>query len=59
MNMTADKAIAAFITSALALVAVFGVSTEWATPTAIQTISVVLGAIATAAMTWLVPNRPK
>jgi hypothetical protein len=57
--MTAHKAIAAFLTSLLALVAMFGVSTEWASPTVIESVSVVLGAVLTAVVTYVVPNRPK
>jgi len=57
--MTAHKAIAAFLTSLLALVAMFGVSTEWASPTVIESVSVVLGAVLTAVVTYMVPNRPK
>ena len=57
--MTAHKAIAAFLTSLLALVAMFGVSTEWASPTVVESVSVVLGAVLTAAVTYVVPNKPK
>ncbi|MEN9905776.1 MAG: hypothetical protein RLZZ555_2341 [Pseudomonadota bacterium] len=57
--MTAHKAIAAFLTSLLALVAMFGVSTEWASPTVVESVSVVLGAVLTAVVTYVVPNRPK
>lgn len=57
--MTINKAIAAFLTSLVALVAVLGVSTDWATPDLIETVSVVIGAIVTAGMTWLIPNKPK
>lgn len=57
--MTADKAIAALITSLLALIGLFGVSTGWATPSFIDGISVVLGAVVTAATVYFVPNRPK
>lgn len=57
--MTAHKAIAAFLTSLLALVAMFGVSTDWASPTLIEGISVVLGAVLTSAVTYMVPNKPK
>lgn len=59
MQMTAHKAIAAFLTSLLALVAMFGVSTDWASPTLIEGISVVLGAVLTSAVTYMVPNKPK
>lgn len=57
--MTAHKAIAAFLTSLLTLVAMFGISTEWASPTVIESVSVVLGAVLTAAITYMVPNKPK
>ena len=59
MNMTAHKAVAAFITSLVALIGLFGVSTGWVTPTMIDTISVVAGAILTAVVTYMVPNQPK
>jgi len=57
--MTAHKAVAAFLTSLVALVAMFGISTEWASPTVIESVSVVLGAVLTAAITYMVPNKPK
>ncbi len=57
--MTAHKAIAAFITSLLALLAVFGISTGWATPDMIEVAATVLGAVITAAVTYMVPNKPK
>lgn len=57
--MTAHKAVAAFLTSLIALVGLFGVSTDWATPSVIESVSVVLGAVLTAAITYLVPNRAK
>jgi len=57
--MTAHKAVAAFLTSLLALVAMFGVSTEWASPTVVESVSVVLGAVLTAVVTYVVPNKPK
>ena len=59
MEMTAHKAVAAFITSLLALVGLFGVSTGWASPTLIDTVSVILGAVITSAVTYMVPNKPK
>lgn len=58
-EMTAHKAIAAFITSLLALIGLFGVSTGWVTPSMIDAISVVGGALVTAAVTYMVPNKPK
>lgn len=57
--MTAAKAVAAFLTSLVALVAMFGVSTSWATPSLIEGVSVVLGAVLTSAVTYMVPNKPK
>jgi hypothetical protein len=59
MQMTAHKAIAAFITSLLALVGLFGVSTGWVTPTMIDSFSVIGGALLTAVVTYMVPNQPK
>jgi len=59
MHMTAHKAVAAFLTSLVALVAMFGVSTDWASPSLIEGVSVVLGSVLTAAVTYLVPNKPK
>ncbi len=59
MNMTAHKAVAAFITSLIALVGIFGISTGWASPTLIDAVSAVLGAVLTAVVTYLVPNQPK
>lgn len=59
MQMTAHKAVAAFLTSLVALIGLFGVSTGWATPTLIDTVSVVLGAILTSFVTYMVPNKPK
>ena len=57
--MTAHKAVAAFLTSLVALIAMFGVSTEWASPSLIDSVSVILGAVLTAAVTYMVPNKPK
>lgn len=59
MQMTAHKAVAAFLTSLVALIGLFGVSTGWASPTLIDTVSVVLGSLLTAAVTYMVPNKPK
>jgi uncharacterized membrane protein YccC len=59
MEMTAHKAVAAFLTSLVALIGVFGVSTGWITPTMIDAVAVVVGALLTAAVTWWVPNKPK
>ena len=57
--MTAHKAVAAFITSLLALVGLFGVSTGWVTPTMIDSVAVIGGAVLTAVITYMVPNQPK
>jgi hypothetical protein len=59
MQMTASKAIAAFITSLIALIGLFGVSTGWITPSMIDAVAVVGGALMTAAVTYMVPNKPK
>ena len=59
MNMTAHKAVAAFITSLIALIGLFGVSTGWVTPSLIDSVSVILGAVLTAVVTYMVPNKPK
>ena len=59
MEMTAHKAVAAFITSLIALVGLFGVSTGWASPSLIDGVSAILGAVLTAAVTYMVPNKPK
>jgi len=59
MEMTAHKAVAAFLTSLIALVGLFGVSTGWATPSLVDAVSAVLGALLTGAITYMVPNKPK
>ena len=59
MPMTAHKAVAAFLTSLLAIVAMFGVSTDWASPSLIEAVAAILGAVLSGAITYLVPNRPK
>lgn len=59
MQMTAHKAVAAFLTSLIALIGLFGVTTDWATPGLIEAIAAVLGAVLTAAVTYIVPNKPK
>lgn len=56
---TAHKAIAAFLSSLIALVALFGITTDWATPSLIEAVAAVLGAVITAGITWRVPNKPK
>jgi hypothetical protein len=57
--MTAHKAVAAFITSLVALIGLFGISTGWVTPSLIDSVSVILGAGLTAVVTYMVPNQPK
>lgn len=59
MQMTAHKAVAAFLTSLIAIIGMFGVATDWASPTLIEGISAVLGAVLTSAVTYMVPNKPK
>ena len=59
MEMTAHKAVAAFITSLVALIGLFGISTGWVTPSLIDSVSVILGAVLTAVVTYMVPNQPK
>ena len=59
MNMTAHKAVAAFLTSFLTLVAMFGFSTDWATPSLVEAVSGILAALLTGAVTYMVPNKPK
>lgn len=59
MQMTAHKAVAAFITSLIAILGMFGVATDWASPTLVEAISAVIGAVLTSAVTWAVPNKPK
>lgn len=58
-EMTAHKAVAAFLTSLIALIGLFGVSTGWITPSMIDAVAVVGGALLTAAVTYFVPNKPK
>ena len=57
--MTAHKAVAAFITSLVALIGLFGISTGWVPPSLIDSVSVILGAVLTAVVTDMVPNQPK
>ncbi len=57
--MTAHKAVAAFITSLVALIGLFGISTGWVTPSLIDSVSVILGAVLTAVVTYMAPNQPK
>lgn len=56
---TIAKAIAAFLTSLVALMAALGFATDWATPGLIEAVAAILGALATGFMTWLIPNKPK
>jgi hypothetical protein len=62
MGTTFNKAIATFLTALAGLVAAFGFDSEvgkWATPSNIELASSVLGALASAAITYWVPNKPK
>lgn len=58
-QMTAHKALAAFFTSLLAIVAMFGVSTDWATPSLIESVAAIAGAVLSGVVTYMVPNRPR
>ena len=54
-QMSMDKAIAAVITGIAAIAAtVFSVNTDWLSPELVVT----LGSVFTAAVVWLVPNKP-
>lgn len=53
MVTTIDKAIVALIGGLLSVAATFGVSVDWATPEMIAGV----GAVITALLTWLVPNK--
>lgn len=57
---TIAKAIAAFLTSLVALLVALGFDSVsgWATPGLIEAVSALLGAVATGFMTWLIPNKP-
>ncbi len=57
--MTAHKAVAAFLTSLIAIVGMFGVATDWASPGLIEAVAAILGAVLTSAVTYMVPNKPK
>ena len=59
MEMTAHKAVAALITSLVAIAAMFGISTGWATPGLIDAVSAIGGALLVALVTYMVPNKPK
>lgn len=56
---TIAKAIAAFLTSLVALLAVLGFKDglTWVTPDFINAVSAVIGALLTGYMTWLIPNK--
>lgn len=58
-EMTAHKAVAAFITSLITLIGLFGVSTGWVTPSMVDAASVIIGALLTGFVTYMVPNKPK
>lgn len=61
MGTTFNKAIATFLTALVGLVVAFGYDQAgtWATPSNIELASSVLAAVASAAVTYLVPNKPK
>lgn len=62
MGTTFNKAIATFLTALAGLVAAFGYNEAvgtWATPSNIELASSVLGALASAAVTYWIPNKPK
>lgn len=59
MQMTAHKAVAAFLSSLIAIVGMFGVATDWATPTLVEAVSGIIGAVLTSAIVYRVPNKPK
>lgn len=48
-----DKAIAAFLTSLIGVLAMFNVSAEWINPTTIGAITPFIAMV----VTWLVPNK--
>lgn len=57
--MTIAKAIAAFITSFVTLLAVLGFNTgTWVTPDLVEVISSLLAAFIPGFFTWLIPNKP-
>ncbi len=57
--MTAHKAVAGFLTSLLAIVGMFGVATDWASPSIIEALAGIFAAVLTGAVTYVVPNKPK
>lgn len=62
MGTTYNKAIATFLTALVGLIAAFGYDKqvgEWVTPNNIELASSVLGALASAAITYWIPNKQK
>lgn len=58
--MTMSKAIAAFLGALVALFAAAGYAQDWATPSLIDAVSAVLGALFAGAVTYFAPaNKPK
>lgn len=57
--MTMHKAVVAFITSLLSILAVLGYKTGWATPDLVEVVGTVVGALITGGATWWVSNKPK
>lgn len=57
---TIAKAITAFLTSFIALLAAMGYSSVsgWATPGLVEAVGALIGALITGWMTWAVPNKP-
>lgn len=57
---TIAKAIAAFLTSLIALLVAMGFDSVqgWASPSLIEAVSALLGALVTGFVTWRVPNKP-
>ncbi len=60
MNLSPHaKAIAAFLSALVAMLAAFGLDTgSWATPSLIETVASIGGALFAAITTWFVPNKP-
>lgn len=58
---TIAKAITAFLTSFIALLAAMGWSSAagWATPGLLEAAGALIGALITGYMTWAVPNKPQ
>lgn len=57
---TIAKAIAAFLTSLVTLLVAMGFDqvNGWVTPSLIEAVSALLGALFTGFVTWRVPNKP-